>query len=266
MVFAAVLLIGLPFALIVPKSFDAKFYALIAVFFGALGAALATTLYLRRRQQSFEDSLPAPQDLVPELWPHAGARPRPDTGKWSLELLKRLDWRRFEDICAAVFTAAGFEARSTRFGADGSIELSLHAAGSDKPSAMAQCKAWNVYTIGIDKVRELRGAMGDAVDKGVFVTPGTFTEEAQAFARKNRIELIDGAALLEKITAALAPETSEALLKQVTEGDFLTPTCPSCNVKMTWRADGTERRKSWGCVNHPGRQGPPGPSADRRIL
>ena len=237
------LLAGLPLALVVPTSFDAKFYALIAVFFCALGAGVGAALLLRRPDESLEYRFAAPELDSPVL---------PDAGKWSVQLLKRLDWRSFGDICAAYFEAGGFEARAMRFAADGGIDIHLHAGGSEKPSIAVHCKSWNVYAIGLDKVRELRGAMGDAVEEGVFVTSGTFTGEAKEFARKNRIRLIDGAELLDGINAALGAERSAALLARVTEGEFLTPTCPACGVKMIWRASEMDRRKAWGCVNYPG--------------
>ena len=42
-----------------------------------------------------------------------------------------------------------------------------------------------------------------------------------------------------------------ALLALATEGDFLTPTCPACGVKMTARSNSPYGRKFWGCVNYP---------------
>lgn len=240
--FGAVLLAGLPLALLVPDSFDTKIYSLVAVFFGALGAGVGAALLLRPPEESYEDRFAAPELEVPVV---------PDAGKWSVELLKRLDWRRFGDICAAYFAAGGFEVRDMRFAADGDIDLQLHAQGSEKPSIAAHCKSWNVYSIGLNNVRELRGVMGDAVEEGVFVTSGTFTEEAKEFARKNRIRLVDGAELLDELDAKLGAERSAALLAQVTEGEFLSPTCPACGVKMVWRASELDRRKAWGCVNYP---------------
>ena len=46
-------------------------------------------------------------------------------------------------------------------------------------------------------------------------------------------------------------EASAGLLKLATQGDFLTPTCPSCSVKMTSRKSTAEGRKFWGCRNYP---------------
>ena len=69
-------------------------------------------------------------------------------------------------------------------------------------------------------------------------------------AAKHHIELIDGTRLLDAF-AALAPEKSLALLKLATKGDFLTPTCPDCSIKMVSRKSTGEGRAFWGCENYP---------------
>jgi restriction system protein len=62
--------------------------------------------------------------------------------------------------------------------------------------------------------------------------------------------MVDGAQLLAKI-AALPPEKSAALLKFATTGDYLTPTCPSCSLKMISRKSTKRGRAFWGCKNYP---------------
>ena len=41
------------------------------------------------------------------------------------------------------------------------------------------------------------------------------------------------------------------LLKLATQGDFLTPTCPSCGIKMVPRKSTQVGREFWGCTNYP---------------
>ena len=181
----------------------------------------------------------------------SAARARFDTRKWTPELLKHLEWRRFEELCAAYFEALGFTARVLQSGAGGGADLALSAAGSDSASILVHCKPWDAYRVGIKPLRELHGAMAAAgVAEGVLVTSGRFTQEAVTFAAKQNIELIDGASLLEKL-AGLVPEQAAALLKLATQGDFLTPTCPACGIKMASRKSTQGGRKFWGCVNYP---------------
>jgi len=174
-----------------------------------------------------------------------------DTTQWSPELLKRLEWRRLEEVCVAYFEALGFTTRVARGGADGGVDISLVAEGEEQPSVLVQCKAWDAYGIGIKRLLALSAAMAAAgLGEGMMVTSGRFTSEAKAFAARHHIRLIDGAALLAKF-AELPAEKALALLRFATDGDFLTPTCPECAVKMVSRQSTQGGRKFWGCRNYP---------------
>src|SRR5438876_5406074 len=208
--FATILVLGFPIAIAMPQDLNGKVYASGAVALIAAGAAGLAGGLGRGRKEPAEDPS--------------------GTGRWSLELLRRLEWRRFEELCAAYYEVA---------------------EGADKPPSVVQCKPSSVYTVGIKSVRELRAAMAAAgVPQGVLVACGTFTSEAKEFSRGENIQLIDGGELLRKI-GALAPEQGQALLRLATAGDFSTPTCPACGIKMTARTGSTEGRKLWGCLNYP---------------
>jgi restriction system protein len=170
-----------------------------------------------------------------------------DNAQWTEELLKRLEWRRFEELCAAYFEALGFRAELARAGAG----ITLYVEGHAGAAIVVHCKPWSAYHIGIKPVRELRGAMTSAsAGEGVLVTPGKFTQEARDFAGKEKISLVDGAELLRSITG-LVPEKALALLELATRGDFAIPTCPSCGIKMLARKSTAHGRKYWGCGNYP---------------
>jgi restriction system protein len=174
-----------------------------------------------------------------------------DATQWTLELLRHLEWRRFEELCTAYFEALGFTASVTRSRADGAADIALHIEGADAPKVLARCKAWSAYPIGIKTLQELYAAMAPAgVGEAVLVTPGRFTQPTVEFAAKHHIQLIDGARLLSEF-AGLAPEKALALLKLATKGDFLTPTCPGCSIKMISRKSTDEGRAFWGCENYP---------------
>lgn len=181
-----------------------------------------------------------------------GARSKLHAGQWTPELLKRLDWRRFEELCAAYFEALGFRTDLAYSGADGGVDINLYETGAQKAAIVVQCKPWNAYRVGIKDVRGLRSVMATGkIGEGVLVTSGKFTQEARAFAHKEKISLIDGAELLAKI-GALVPEKGLDLLKVATQGDFSTPTCPACTIKMIPRKSTTHGRTFWGCRNYPG--------------
>lgn len=174
-----------------------------------------------------------------------------DTRKWTPELLKHLEWRRFEELCAAYYEALGFKTRLAHSRADGGVEIILCAEASDSAATVVHCKAWDAYRVGVKPLEALRRAMAASkVRKGVMVTAGRFTREAVNFAAQENIQLIDGAGLLGKL-AELEPAKALALLQFTTQGDFLTPTCPCCSIKMISRKSIQGGRKYWGCVNYP---------------
>ena len=86
--------------------------------------------------------------------------------------------------------------------------------------------------------------------EGIFVTSSNFNDEAVAFARGNHIDLIDGQELL-RLIRSLAPEQQKRLLDVATEGDYLTPSCPNCGIKLVERENRNDTSKFWGCTNYP---------------
>lgn len=211
----------------------------IALFgFGALAVAAA----LRARR--------APR-MAPAraLAPLASAQARPAPAVWSLEALRMLEWKRFELLCARYYEALGFQARTLAAGADGGVDVTLFKGDPARPLALVQCKAWNARQVGVKEVRELLGVMvHTGVGRGVFITTGSFSKEALAFGAANPIQLLDGPAFDEKLRA-LAPAAQDALLAWAFEGDYLTPSCPSCGVKMLARE--SRGGPFWGCRHYP---------------
>jgi restriction system protein len=170
---------------------------------------------------------------------------------FSSDLLNALEWRRFEQLVTWYFHKTGFDAARSRVGADGGVDIHLTRRGETKPFAYVQCKAWHAYKVGVKPVRELFGVMAaDGISSGYFVTTGDFTAEALEFAQSKPLKLVTGDYLLEKLNSL--PETDRVeLLRDATLGDYTTPTCPRCDVKMVLRpgSDG----EFWGCPNYTSR-------------
>ncbi len=170
---------------------------------------------------------------------------------WSLTVLKSLEWKRFETLCAEYFRLAGYIPEETRIGADGGVDIRVYKPGTEKPFGIVQCKAWTTYRVGVKPVRELYGIMAaEGVANGMFMTSGDFTSEALAFAEGKRLRLVTGETLLNYI-GKLSNENQQALLTVALEGDYRTPTCPQCGVKMTLRRGKGGRSDFWGCVRFP---------------
>ncbi|MFL6565624.1 MAG: restriction endonuclease [Burkholderiales bacterium] len=173
-----------------------------------------------------------------------------DTRRWNPELLKQLEWRRFEEVCAAYYETLGFAVAVSGAGTPAGVAMVIRDQDA-KTHSIARCKAWDAHRVGPKAVRELRRAMDAAkIADGVLLTSGRFTHDAVSLATQEGIRLIDGPALLEKI-GALTPEKALALLQFATQGDFLSPTCPLCSVKMISRQSTKDGRKYWGCRNYP---------------
>src|SRR5207302_11470209 len=84
--FTAIVVLGLPIAIALPTDLNGKVYASGAVALIAAAAAILAAALVRRRKEPAEDPS--------------------GTGRWSLELLRRLEWRRFEELCAAYYEVA----------------------------------------------------------------------------------------------------------------------------------------------------------------
>lgn len=181
-----------------------------------------------------------------------GDAPPPfSTSEWSLELLRAIEWKRFEDLCQRFYVIKGIRAAPTPLGPDGGVDLRLYQDDGGKPTAVVQCKAWGEKFVGVKPVRELLGVMThEDIGKGFFMTSSRFSDDAKTFAAENRITLIDGPMLL-TMFARLSGEQSKALLAFATAGDFMTPTCPSCGRRMR-RVEGIEGKPDfWGCADYP---------------
>ena len=169
--------------------------------------------------------------------------------EWSINLLKQLEWKRFEELSAAYFQALGLRSETLRCGPDGGIDAKLFRGDSSAPESILQCKAWNSRNVRVKPVRELYGVMAHhKVAKGIFLTTSGYTQEARIFAQEKSLFLIDGAQFLEMISK-LSPDSQQRLLLLAVAGDYKTPTCPSCGVKMVERKGA--KGAFWGCINFP---------------
>lgn len=216
---------------------------LVAPFMIALGVALFT----RSRQSGSTDKsywVPRSPDEGLPGYLQPTAKP-----SWDLDLLRSLDWKVFEDLCANYLRETGFKCELTPLGADGGVDIWVYSKEHHTKLAAVQCKAWNTWQVGVKPVRELYGVMAaQGIPHGMFVTTGVFTNEAKAFASGKNLKLIDGAAMLFKIRD-LPQEAQDRLMAAATTGDFTTPSCPKCGNKLVQRTSATGQ--FWGCPSFP---------------
>lgn len=180
----------------------------------------------------------------PRREPQLGTEyPRPT--ELSMKLLRTMDWKLLEEVCAEYFRMVGFHAVTQTHGPDGGVDITLYSKDNrNQIYAIVQCKQ-RANAMGPKAMRELLGVMTDRkVSKGIFVTTSHFNNEATRLAVKNRIELIPGLSLLNKIQC-LTAEQQQRLLQIATEGDYLTPTCANCGIKLVIRESPKNRSKFW---------------------
>jgi restriction system protein len=119
--------------------------------------------------------------------------------------------------------------------------------------AIGQCKAWN-KPIGVNLIRELYGVMAaERIKHGVFLTTSIFSQDAIEFAKNKRLLLVDADEFVNLING-LDDINKKRIDHVATEGDYSTPTCVNCDVKMVKRVTkkGTSAgNKFWGCINYP---------------
>jgi restriction system protein len=176
---------------------------------------------------------------------------RLDTSTWNLALLKALEWKRFEQLNGAYFRTLKFRVEEASPGPDGGVDLRLYVDEATASPILVQCKAWNTWKVGVKQIRELFGVMtAEGVSEGIYVTTSSFSKEASEFANGKNIHLIDGDDLLAKLRA-LPSDEQDQLRNLATSGDFSTPTCASCGVKMIQRVSTKTRERFWGCINYP---------------
>jgi restriction system protein len=134
----------------------------------------------------------------------------------TLEIMQSLPPQGFERLCQRLLRESGFQqVRVTGRSGDGGIDgigiLQVNAFVSFK--VLFQCKRW-ANSVGPAVVRDFRGAMMGRADKGLILTTGTFTTDAQAEAvpdGASPIELVDGQALItlfEQLQLGLMPRTT----------------------------------------------------------
>ncbi len=138
-----------------------------------------------------------------------------------LDLLLTLPAPGFERLCQRLLRESGFEnvvvtGRSGDGGIDGKGVLQINPFVSFR--VLFQCKRYK-GSVSVSQVRDFRGAMMGRADKGIILTTGTFTLDAQQEAVRDGvppIELVHGEKLLdlfEKLELGLKPRLTYDLDK-----------------------------------------------------
>ena len=135
-----------------------------------------------------------------------------------LSILRGIEPPAFERLCQRILRESGFAkvevtGRSGDGGIDGSGVLRVNLISFH---VRFQCKRYT-GSVGAPEIRDFRGAMVGRADKGLFVTTGGFTKDAEREAVRDgapAIDLIDGTALcilLKDLELGVSTETVEVV-------------------------------------------------------
>lgn len=138
-----------------------------------------------------DDGIDAPEELEP----------------WKTELadtLHNMNPYAFERLSMLLLRECGFsQVRVTKKSGDGGIDGTgkLRINGIFSFNVAFQCKRYT-GSVSAGDIRDFRGSLTTDIEKGIFITTGTFTHAAReeaSNAGKQQIDLIDGTEFIEKL-------------------------------------------------------------------
>lgn len=177
----------------------------------------------------------------------------------TLAALNNMTWKQFELLVHQAFRHRGFVLGESGISdSDGSVDLVLRKAGE---YFLVHSKLWRASQVDVGPVRELHNAMrAKRAAGGFFVTTGSYTREAMAFASGRNIQLIDGPTLREMLNDTAGIPTGVPTVITIGTPTTVTPaapSCPVCNGAMVLRMapPGSKAKNFWGCANFPSCKG-----------
>jgi len=177
---------------------------------------------------------------------HAWRKGKLFNNQKSIETIRKLSWREFEELVGEVYRRKGYNITERGGGgADGGVDLVLRRGGE---TLFVQCKHWKMDKVGVKIVRELYGVIAsEGASGGIVISSGKFTEEAANFVKGKPLELINGTQLQKIITEIQKGQTR-------TDQETNENLCPMCGAKMVLRMAKKGQNvgdKFWGCSNFP---------------
>jgi hypothetical protein len=169
--------------------------------------------------------------------------------------LKDLTWENFELLAGEIFRRKGFEVHiSSGLGADGGKDLTLRRDGEIR---LVQCKCFSAENkVSVASMREFYGLIvAEKAKRGIFMTTGLYSREAQEFAEGKPIKLL-GRAEIEQLMASVARPGENlcdigSWINDFAAGARVTnPDCPRCRQPMKLRR-GVTGGMFWGCSSFP---------------
>ena len=164
----------------------------------------------------------------------------------SIESIRNLSWREFEEVVAEAFRRDGYKVTENQSaGADGGVDVRLRKGGR---RYLVQCKNWRRRSVGVKVVREMYGVVTDEDAEAVFIVcSGGFTSDATRFAEGKPIRLLGGDALLTMIERVRGDASQEipdnSKVEDRRESHEAETRCPRCGGQLVVRMASKGSRK-----------------------
>lgn len=167
---------------------------------------------------------------------------------FSVDMLARLDAKRFEELVAAYYSKTGVVATRTQGGPEAPVHIKISWKGEPRPFALVQCIAQPAGLIDPKPIQALFAVLtAEDIRRGYVVTTGKFNVSARDFAEEKHITLLPGDIFVEKLNA-LPDAARTELMQEITRGEGGPPSCPICDAKMVRSHD---EATMWRCPAHP---------------
>ena len=168
------------------------------------------------------------------------------------ESIRSLGWEEFEELIEAHYRRLGFGVRREAGGGpDGGVDVRISKSGGE--TYLVQCKQWRARRVGVKVVRELFGVVAaEDATGGIVVTSGSFTREAEEFAKRVAVELVDGARLQDMVRDLPVHRAGGAEGGEDPAAE--TTLCPRCGSALVLRTAGRGPKrgsKFYGCSSYP---------------
>ena len=166
---------------------------------------------------------------------HSTRKKRPFIeGRKSLSDLRELSWGEFREYVMGLFQKLGYSPEGNAALNDEHAELRLKRAAR---TSLVCCKKYYVRKIPLSMVFEFYTAMlrASSLEKGYFITTGSFSQEARKFASDKPLVLIDGERLMDFARIAESIDAAKVWSSMQNNPAKTGFTCPICGAQMVLR-------------------------------
>ena len=178
-------------------------------------------------------------------------------GRRSLSDLKELSWMEFREYVMGLFQKLDYSPEGNSILDDEYADLRLKRAAR---TSLVCCKKYYVRKIPLSMVLEFYSAMlkWPLLEKGYFITTGSFSDEARKFASDKPLVLIDGERLTDFARIAESIDAVRGWTSLQNNLDEIGYACPICGASMLLRtveSNSHSVTQFWGCSSYPACKG-----------